>query len=111
MCHPLLAFGSLTLASGYQADETVQPSARKRPSGWRLIRRAVGVLATFSADSDLEKESCQIPFQFKRLSIPEVVAIESLGFKDGRGLFAESARARRKSNQASHCKCASTPDP
>ena len=44
-----------------------------------------------------------MPFQFKRLSIPEVVPIESLGFKDGQGLFAESARARRKSNQASHC--------
>jgi len=30
-----------------------------------------------------------MPFQFKRLSIPEVVALESLGFKDGRVLFAE----------------------
>jgi hypothetical protein len=42
MCYPLLALGSLTLASGYLADETVQPAARKRASGWRLIRRAVG---------------------------------------------------------------------
>jgi hypothetical protein len=42
MCHPLLACATLTLDSGYQANETVQPPARKRPSGWRLIRRAVG---------------------------------------------------------------------
>jgi hypothetical protein len=33
MCHPLLAHGSLALASGYQADEAVQPPARKRASG------------------------------------------------------------------------------
>jgi len=44
MCHPLLAFGALTLASGYHTDEAVQLPARKRPSGWRLTCRAAGQL-------------------------------------------------------------------
>jgi hypothetical protein len=39
MCHPLLAYG-------YQADEAVQPPARQRPFGWRLIRRAVTSIAS-----------------------------------------------------------------
>jgi len=33
-----------------------------------------------------------MPFQFKRLKIPEVIVIEPLGFEDGRGLFAEIYR-------------------
>jgi hypothetical protein len=58
MCHPLIAFGSLTLASGYQADEAAQPPARKRASGWRLIRRAVGLLMMPPFSTSTEKEVC-----------------------------------------------------
>ena len=49
--HPLLAFGSLTLASSYQADEAVQPPTRKRASGWRVIRRAVSPIQTTALES------------------------------------------------------------
>ena len=56
------------LRCGYQTDEAFQPPARKCPSGWRLIRRAVGRYVKYADGKENTMNEAQVRQIFDKLS-------------------------------------------